>query len=254
MLGSGRSNKNDPNDARSVAIAALRSSELRAVMPSIHSEVLRLLVKRNSDIGVERKRVVCRLHALLADLDPGGIAKEINASDVDRFLADLEPTTPAAQIRYDLALDMLADVRRLDQTLRASHKRLRTAVDATGTSLTEIYGVGPVLAASLIGQTGDIARFPYRDRYAAYNGTAPVEFSSAGRTIHRLSRRGNRQLNTAIHMVAIVQLRQRYTQGRVYFDRRVAEGKTKKELRASKRHISNTVYRHLVADAERARG
>jgi transposase len=85
----------------------------------------------------------------------------------------------------------------------------------------------------LVGYTGDIARFANRDRYAAYNGTAPVEFSSAGRVVHRLSKRGNRKLNHAIHMAAICQLRQTHSEGRAYFDRRVAEGKTKKEaLRA----------------------
>jgi transposase len=106
----------------------------------------------------------------------------------------------------------------------------------------------------LVGYTGDIARFANRDRYAAYNGTAPVEFSSAGRVVHRLSKRGNRKLNHAIHMAAICQLRQTHSDGRAYFDRRVADGKTKKEaLRALKRHVSNSVYRKLVADARRVR-
>ena len=100
----------------------------------------------------------------------------------------------------------------------------------------------------LIGYTGDITRFRDRDRYAAYNGTAPVEFSSGGRTVHRLSKRGNRKLNHALHMAAICQLRQPHSDGRAYFDRKVAEGKTKKEaIRALKRQISNAVYRHLVA-------
>lgn len=112
-----------------------------------------------------------------------------------------------------------------------------------------------MIAATLIGHSGDIARFPTRDHYAAYNGTAPVEFSSGGRTAHRLSRRGNRTLNHAIHMAAIGQIRQPHTEGRAYFERRVAEGKTKREaIRVLKRQISNNVYRHLVADAERARG
>ena len=102
----------------------------------------------------------------------------------------------------------------------------------------------------LIGYTGDITLFANRDRFAAYNGTAPVEFSSGGRTVHRVSQRGNRQLNHALHMAAICQLRQPHCDGRAYFDRRVAEGKTNKEaIRVLKRQISNTVYRHLVADA-----
>jgi transposase len=90
--------------------------------------------------------------------------------------------------------------------------------------------------------------------YAAYNGTAPVEFSSGGRTVHRLSQRGNRRLNHAIHMAAICQLRQTHCDGRGYFDRKVTDGKTKKEaLRSLKRQISNAIYRQLVLDATRSR-
>jgi len=255
LLGTGRTNKNDPNDALSVAITALRSTGLHPVRPVGHSEVLRLLAKRNRDIGAHRTRQVCRMHALLVELDPGGISKEINASDVDIFLANLAPTTPVEQIRFDLAVELLTDIRRLDEQLKESHKRIRTAVAASGTTLTEVFGIGPIIAAMLIGFTGDIERFASRDRYAAYNGTAPVEFSSGGRTVHRLSTRGNRNVNNALHMAAICQLRQPHSDGRAYFDRRVAEGKTPKEaLRALKRQISNTVYRHLVTDAARTRG
>ncbi len=252
-LGSERSNKNDPNDAMSVAVAALRKPGLRRVQAVGHGEVLRLLASYNRDIGSERSRLVCRMHALLIGLAPGGIAKEINASDVDRFLATVTPTTPAEQMRFDLAVDLLADIRRLDDQLKASHRRIRDAVAVSGTTITDLFGVGPVLAAMLVGYTGDIGRFETRDRYAAYNGTAPVEFSSGGRTIHRLSHRGNRQLNHALHMVAVCQIRHAHSEGRAYFDRRVKEGKTKREaLRALKRQISNAVYRQLAADAARA--
>lgn len=253
VLSAGRSNKNDPNDALSVAIAALRSRGLRRVEAAGHSEVLRLLAKRNTDIGNHRTRLVCRLHALLAELAGGGIAKEIYASDVERYLETLTPATPVEQTRYDLAVDLLDDIRRLDSQLKASHRRIRDAVRASGTSATDLFGVGPILAAMLVGYSGDIGRFANRDHYASYNGTAPVEFSSGGRVAHRVSERGNRQLNHAIHMAAICPLRQPHSHGRAYFDRRVAEGKTTREaLRALKRHLSNAVDRQLVADARRA--
>ena len=214
-----------------------------------------MLAKRNTDIGDQRSRVVCRLHSVLAELDAGGIAKEINASDVEPFLAGLTPTTPAEQVRVELAVDLLDDIRRLDAQLKVSHKRIRSAVAASGTTLTDVFGIGPIIAAMLIGYTGDITRFATRDRYAAYNGTAPVEFSSGGRTVHRVSQRGNRKLNHALHMAAICQLRQPHCDGRAYFERRIAEGKTNKEaIRALKRQISNTVYRHLVTDAASTRG
>jgi transposase len=252
VLGTGRSTKTDPNDALSVAISALRNPALRHVEPVGHSEVLRLLAKRNTDIGNQRSRIVSRLHALLVELSPGGIAKEINASDIDGFLEGFKPCGHVERVRVDLVVELLDDVRRLDTQLKASHKRIRVAVQVSATSVTELFGVGPIIAAMLIGYSGDMTRFASRDHYAAYNGTAPVEYSSGGRSVHRLSKRGNRKLNHAIHMAAISQLRQPHSDGRAYFDRRVSEGKTNKEaIRALKRHISNAVYRQLVADTRR---
>jgi transposase len=252
VLGTGRSNKNDPNDALAVAIAALRSPGLRSVEPANHGEVLRLLGKRNHDIGRLRNIVVSRLHAALANLSPGGIAKELNASDAVRLLGDFNPKTAVEQTRYDLALELLDDVRRLDVQLKESHKRIKTAVQASGTTLTELYGVGPILACELIGYTGDVRRFTTRDKFASYAGVAPIELSSGGRIVHRLSRRGNRQLNHAIHMVAICQIRQTNSEGRAYFERKVAEGKTKREaIRSLKRHVANAVYRQLLVDTNK---
>ena len=120
--------------------------------------------------------------------------------------------------------------------------------------MTDVYGVGPIVAALLIGYTGDIGRFASADHYAAYNGTAPVEVSSAGKKRHRLSMRGNRVLNHAIHMAAVTQIRHD-TPGRIYYDKKQAEGKTRKEaLRALKRRISDVVYRKLVADQQTKTG
>ncbi len=119
--------------------------------------------------------------------------------------------------------------------------------------LTDIFGVGPVVAAMLIGYSGDPTRFPTPGHYAAYTGTAPIEFSSGGRVVHRLSRRANRRLNHALHMAAVTQIRHHHSPGRPYFDRKLAEGKTPKEaLRALKRRLSDVVWRSLVADAQRA--
>ena len=251
VLGSGRSDKNDPNDALSVAIAALRTPALGEVVVADHSEVLRLLAKRNIDIGNHRTRVVCRLHNLLMELAPGGIAKELNASDAIAFLERIETANPAGAARRDQATELLADVQRLDEQLKASHRRIRTAVAASETSLTELFGVGPIIACYLIGFTGDIGRFASRDAYAAYNGTAPVERSSAGRVVHRVSQRGNRRLNHALHLAAICQIRQPHSDGRAYFERKLAEGKTKKDaIRSLKRHISNAVYRQLLIDTD----
>ncbi len=161
----------------------------------------------------------------------------------------MKPQSSTEQVRHDLALELLDDVRRLDEQTKESHRRIRIAIKASGTSLTEIYGVGPIIAAQLIGYAGDVRRFANRDAFASYNGTAPVEFASGGRVVHRVSQRGNRQLNHALHM-AVTQIRNPGTMGRIYFERKVAEGKTKKEaLRSLKRQISNAVYRQLILDA-----
>lgn len=254
VLGSRRSDKNDPNDALSVAVAALRTPELRAVVLADHAEMLRLLAKRNIDIGNQRTRVVCRLHNLLMELRPGGIGQELYASHAQRFLDEVHPASPAEHTRLQLAQELLDDIGVLDDQLKASHRRIRTAVVASATSLTDIYGIGPIIACYLIGYTGDVTRFANRDAYAAYNGTAPVERSSGGRVVHRVSQRGNRKLNHALHLAAICQIRNPGTDGRIYFDRRVAEGKTKKDaIRSLKRHISNAVYRKLCDD-QRTRG
>lgn len=104
VLGSGRSDKNDPNDALSVAIAVLRTPASREVVAAEHSAVLRLLAKRNIDIGDHRTRVVCRLHNLLMELAPGGIAKELNASDAIALLERIDPATPVEAARRDQAV------------------------------------------------------------------------------------------------------------------------------------------------------
>src|SRR2546423_1348262 len=115
-----------------------------------------------------------------------------------------------------------------------------------------ILGAGGVMAAAVLGPAGNRSRLGDRDRFAAYNGTAPIEVSSGDRKIHRLSLRGNRRLNHAIHMAAVTQIRYKHSPGRAYFDRKIAEGKTGKEaLRCLKRQISDAIYARLIAGTAR---
>ena len=171
VLSTGRSEKNDPNDAFSVAVAALRSRSLRTVKSADHTEIMRLLAKRNHDLGRLRAKFICRLHNALAELSPGGIAKELYVSDANRLLGSFEPATPIEHMRHQLALELVDDVARLDEQIKESHRRIRTAVRASKTSLTDLFGVGPVLACSVIGYSGDVARFANRDSYAAYRAS-----------------------------------------------------------------------------------
>src|SRR5215469_11632115 len=187
LLATGDINKNDPNDARSVAVAALRSAQVREVRRDDHAAVLKAWSKRYQDLGRARTQVACRLHQVLCELVPGGVSGELTE-----------------------------DLRGIDARIRETRKKAAAAVQAAGTSLTGLFGVGPVIAAAVIGDVRHVSRFPSRDHFAAYNGTAPIEVSSGGRKVYRLSRRGNRRLNHAIHMAAVTQIRYRHTNGRAY--------------------------------------
>ncbi len=161
------------------------------------------------------------------------------------------PLAAVARARYELAVDFLADLGRIDAQMAEARKRLEVAVKASGTTLTEVFGIGPYVAGTVIGYVVDVGRFADRDRFASYNGTAPIEVSSGGHKVFRLSRRGNRRLNHAVHMAAVTQVSHQASEGRAYYDRKVKEGKTIKEaLRCLKRRISDAIFAHLVTDAK----
>jgi len=253
LLATGNVNKNDPNDARSVAVAALRSAQVRDVRRDDHAAVLKVWSKRYRDLGRARTQVACRLHQVLCELIPGGVPGEITAGQAARFLGSVTPAGAVEAARWELAAELTEDLRGTDARIRETRKKAAAAVAAAGTSLTTLFGVGPVIAAAVIGDVRHVSRFPGRDRFAAYNGTAPIEVSSGGRKVYRLSRRGNRRLNHAIHMAAVTQIRYRHTKGRAYYDKKLAEGKTPKEaLRALKRQISDAIFACLQEDARRA--
>jgi len=236
-----------------VAVAALRSAGVREVRPDDHAAVLKVWSKRYRDLGRNRTQAACRLHAVLGELVPGGVPKAITTSRVARVLKALEPDGAVETARWELAAELLDDLRRIDARIREARKKLTVAVAAAGTSLTGLFGVGPVIAAAVIGEVRDVSRFGSRDRFAAYNGTAPIEVSSGQRKVHRLSRRGNRRLNHVFPFPAITQVGHRHSQGRAYYDKKLAEGKTPKEaLRALKRQVSNAIFGCLQADARRA--
>jgi len=253
LLATGNVNKNDPNDARSVAVAALRSAQVREARRDDHAAVLKVWSKRYRDLGRARTQVACRLHQVLCELVPGGVPGEITAGRAGQVLASITPAEAVEAARWELAAELTEDLRGVDARIRETRKKAAAAVRAAGTCLTGLFGVGPVIAAAVIGDVRHVSRFPGRDHFAAYNGTAPIEVSSGGRKVYRLSRRGNRRLNHAIHMAAVTQIRYRHTKGRAYYDKKLAEGKTTKEaLRALKRQISDAIFACLQEDARRA--
>jgi transposase len=218
-----------------------------------HAAVLKVWSKRYRDLGRARTQVACRLHAVLCELIPGGVSKRISAAHAAHLLEGVTPAGAVEAARCELAAEFLADLRRVDAQMREAKKKLATAVRASGTTVTEVFGVGPVVAATVIGDVRDVSRFADRDHFAAYNGTAPIEVSSGRRKIYRLSRRGNRRLNHAIHMAAVTQVSHRHSPRRAYYERKLGEGKTPKEaLRSLKRRLSDTIFAQLQADARRA--
>jgi transposase len=252
LLAAGAVNKNDPNDVRSVAVAALRSPSRREVAADDHAAVLKVWSKRHRGLGRTRTQVACRLHAVLCELIAGGVSKRISAAQAGQLVEGITPSGAVEAARCELAAEFVADLRRIDAQMRDAKKKLTIAVRACGTTLTQVFGVGPIIAATVIGEARAVSRFPDRDHFAAYNGTAPIEVSSGRRKIYRLSRRGNRRLNHAIHMAAVTQISHRHSPDRAYYERKLAEGQTPKEaLRSLKRRLSDVIFARLQTDARR---
>lgn len=250
VLSTGNARKNDGLDALAIALAASRNGRLAAVDPDAASEVLRLLSERRKDLVAERTRALNRLHALLRDLLPGGVAGKLSAERAARILRSIRPRSSSSRIRRRLASEVLRDIRTLDRKIADLNGRIEAEVEASSTTLTQIFGIGPILAAKIIGTVGDVARFPTKAHFASYSGTAPVEASSGEVVRHRLSLAGNRHLNYALHMVAVCQARSD-TRGGTYYRKKIAEGKSRKEaLRCLKRRISDAVFASLVGDSQ----
>ena len=179
LLATGNVNKNDPNDARSVAVAALRSAQVREAQRDDHATVLKVWSKRYRDLGRTRTQVACRLHQVLCELIPGGVPGEITAGQAGQVLASITPAGAVQAARCELAAELTEDLRGVDIRIRETRKKLTEAVRAAGTCLTRLFGVGPVIAAAVIGDVRTVSRCASRDNFASYNGTAPIEVSSA---------------------------------------------------------------------------
>jgi transposase len=248
LLDTGGSRKSDLADAASVAHAAMRHKRLRQVVAEDHHTRLRLLSERRDDLATERVRLLNRLHVLLRDLIPGGAALDLTANKAAALLRTIRPITATDGCRRDLARDLIADLRRLDRHLDSNQAQTRQTLAETHSTVTEIHGVGHILAGKILGHVGDATRFPTADHFASYTGTAPLEASSGERRRHRLNPTGNRQINTALHTIAVCQARDPGP-GRVYYLRKIGEGKTPAEARrALKRRLTNVLYRHLIKD------
>jgi transposase len=252
QLSRGGGRKNDAIDAAAAATIAALHGDARAVAGEDHTTVLALLDERRTNLTQARVRTVNQLHALLRDLVPGGAPQQLAATQASMILRRVRPVGPAETVRKHLAGDLVAELRALDTRLAENAQHLREHLEASGSTLTRTPGIGPIIAARLIARTGPIDRFATAAAYANYTGTAPIEVASADKIRHRLSRRGDRQLNAALHTIAVTQIRMPHSPGHVYYARKLAEGKSAKEAkRCLKRRLADHVWRVMTADDTR---
>lgn len=248
LFATGQGRKTDATDAHSVALVGTRMAWLRQVVNDEQLALLRILVDRRRALGEDHTRMISQPHLLLLELIPGGAKKDLSAAQAKKLLASVRPRDLVGKTRRRVAAELIGDLERLYARKKAANKELAELVAQTGTSLMTLHGIGPSGAARPLVEVGDITRFPNRAHFASWNGTAPIDASSGDHVRHRLSRAGNRQINRTLHIMATAQLRNP-TEGRAYYDRKKAAGKTSMEaMRCLKRRLSDIVYRHLVDD------
>ncbi|WP_216843818.1 IS110 family transposase [Phytoactinopolyspora alkaliphila] len=250
LFDTGHNRKTDAHDAHAVAVVAVRTGGLRVLSYGVELEALRMLADRREELTRQRVQTVNRLQRLLSELTPGKAKKDITALQAKGILASVRPRDLAGKTRRRLAAEQLTELVAVEKKIKALTKELKEMVIARGSTLMDLPGVGPIVAAKILADVGDVARFADRNRFASWTGTAPLDASSGEQVRHRLSRAGNRKMNHMLHIAAATQVRLD-TPGRTYFRRKLAEGKTRMEaMRCLKRRISDAVYRQLSPTPE----
>ena len=244
LFDTGHNRKTDAHDAHAVAAVAVRTRGLRVLSYDVELEALRMLADRREELTRTRIQTVNRLQRLLSELTPGKAKKDITTGQAKAILASVRPRDLAGKTRRRLAAEQLAELVAVEKATA----ELKALVLARGSHLMDLPGVGPVVAARVLADVGDVARFADRNRFASWTGTAPLDASSGEHVRHRLSRAGNRKMNHMLHIAAATQARLD-TPGRAYYRRKLAAGKTRMEaMRCLKRRISDAVFRQLLAD------
>lgn len=248
-LSRGGRRKNDVLDASAAASVAAAQGDVSPVRADDETTVFALLEERRANLVANRVRLVNQLHALLRDMIPGGAKPALTAEAATALLRGFRAVSAAERTRKELARELVREIRMVDARLLQIAGRMTEALRTSGTRLLEVQGVGPVLAVRLLGRTGRPSRFASSAAFASYAGVAPIEVASGQRSRHRLSRSGDRQLNSALHLVAVTQVRMRCSVGRGYYDRKIAEGKTHNEaLRCLKQRLADHVWRLMLSD------
>jgi transposase len=251
MLSTGHGRKNDDADAVSVAIATRSARTLNSAAVDGAVTALRAIVEHRDGLVKTRTQTVNRLHVVLTNLIPAGANRDLTAERAAELLRGIRPRDAAGRTLRSLATDLVAEIRQLDRRIAKAAADIQTAVSDSGTTLTDLCGIGALTAGKILGRVGTIDRFRSAAAFATYTGTAPIDVSSGDVVRHRLSRAGDRQLNLCLQFMALTQIRQD-TPGSAYYSRKRTQGKSHKQaMRCLKRRLSDVVYRQLRHDANR---
>ena len=246
-----RAGKSDPGDALAIARVTAREADLPPIRRADPTTELRLLLAARTDLVAEATRVRNRLHADLVVLVPGYGATAVNLV-WERHLVTIARTLRRLPgVHPELARDRLMELRRLQTRSRVLTRRIGRLM--AGHPLLELPGVGPLTAAALVARAGDPGRFRSPDAFAMLAGVAPIPASSGQTQRMRLNRGGDRQLNRALHVIAMVQAR-RHLQAKAYIARKMAEGKSRRDaIRCLKRQLVRTVFGLMVEGSQQVR-
>jgi transposase len=252
QLSRGGGRKNDRIDAAAAAAVAALQGDARPMAAKGAADALAVLDERRVNLAQARVRAVNQLHAVLRSMRAGGAPTDLSAATAGVLLRSVRPSGEVERVRKAVAGDLVAEIRSLDTRLKTSAKVIAEMVEKSGSTLTATVGIGPIIAGRFIGRTGSPGRFPNSAAYANYVGAAPVEVASADKARHRLSRTGDRQLNSALHTVAVTQIRMSGSRGNLYYLTKIAEGKTPREARQClKRRLADHVWHIMTSDENR---
>jgi len=241
--------KSDPIDAAAVARAFLRQPDLPVASHDEISRELKLLVDRRDDLVQQRTSTTNRLLWRVHELDPAAAppARSLRLAKQQNLL--MERLSGLEGLVAELARDELSDIIELTLRINALERRIADATATAAPSLLALPGVGALTAAKLVGETAGVARFKSEAAFARHAGIAPIPVwsgNTAGRV--RLTRSGNRQLNAAVHRIAVTQIRMDGL-GRTYYEKKKAEGRSTPEaLRCLKRRLARVVFNALKTD------
>lgn len=249
QLSRGGQRKNDRIDAAAAACVAFTQGDYRRVDAEDITDELRVIAERRTDVMVHYRRLINQLHALAREMIAGGVP---TTRAMERIVVQIRahrPISPTDQARHDVAMEIVGDLRRARFQIDHLTEQLAAIVERSQTRLPETRGFGPVTTAIVLARVGDPSRFRSEAAFAAFTGTAPIEVASGDHSRHRLSRAGDRQLNSVLHFAALSQRRKHGCDGQIYYQRKIDEGKTPREaMRCLKRQISKRVWRTITTD------